>query len=82
MMFILSHLSISGYEELRTHSGPDSEEEEKIKGKLKFFFFNPMDKYLVTRRLPWKLFLQILKAVIVTVQLWIYAGKITAGKIS
>ena len=68
--------SITGYEVLENHAGPGSvEEEEKIKGKLNFFFLNPIDKYLATRRLPWKLCLQILKVLIVTVQLWIFAGK-------
>jgi len=48
-------------------------EEEKIKRKLKFFFMNPVEKYYATRKLPWKLLLQILKVFLVTAQLWIFA---------
>jgi len=35
---------------------------------------NPVDKYQATRKLPWKLLLQILKVFIVTAQLWIFAN--------
>merc|ERR1719481_2127528 len=48
-------------------------EEEKMKRKLKFFFMNPAEKYIATRKIPWKLGLQILKVFIVTAQLWIFA---------
>lgn len=34
---------------------------------------NPADKYYTTKKLPWKLFLQILKVFLVTVQLCIFA---------
>ena len=67
--------SMSGYDVFENHHGPDSPEEEKIKGKLRFFFLNPLEKYWATRRLPWKLLLQILKILIVTVQLWLFAGR-------
>ena len=67
--------NVSGYERLQGGLGPGSSEEEKIKRKLKFFFLNPVEKYYATRKLPWKLCLQILKVFIVTVQLWIFAGK-------
>eukprot|EP00092_Neocalanus_flemingeri_P041214 GFUD01044874.1.p1 GENE.GFUD01044874.1~~GFUD01044874.1.p1 ORF type:complete len:647 (+),score=101.15 GFUD01044874.1:110-2050(+) len=68
-----SRCSSAGYELLDNNEGPGSVEEEEIKVKLKFFFLNPMDKYLLTRKIPWKLCLQILKAVIVTAQLWAFA---------
>ena len=66
---------LPGYERLQSGSGAGSPEEEKIKRKLKFFFLNPVEKYYATRKLPWKLCLQILKVFIVTVQLWIFAGR-------
>jgi len=49
-------------------------EEERIKRKLKFYFMNPVDKYRATKKIPWKLMLQILKVFIVTAQLWIFAN--------
>ena len=66
---------LPGYERLQSGCGPGSPEEEKIKRKLKFFFLNPVEKYYATRKLPWKLCLQILKVFLVTAQLWIFAGK-------
>lgn len=68
--------STTGYEVLENHSGPGDAEEEKIKGKLNFFFLNPIDKYLASKRLPWKFCLQILKVFLVTAQLWIFAGSL------
>ena len=67
-------LSTTGYEVLENHSGPGDAEEEKMKWKLHFFFLNPIDKYLASKRLPWKFGLQILKVFLVTVQLWMFAG--------
>jgi len=61
-----------GYEPLLASRGGITEE-ERLKRKLKFFFFNPVEKFYATRQLPWKLCLQILKVFIVTTQLWIFA---------
>jgi len=63
--------TMPGYQ--RLPAGTSSPEEEKIKRKLKFFFMNPAEKYYATRKLPWKLGLQILKVFLVTAQLWIFA---------
>jgi hypothetical protein len=68
---------LPGQDMLQSGCGPGSPEEEKIKSKLKFFFLNPVEKYYATRKLPWKLCVQILKVFLVTVQLWIFAGKRT-----
>jgi len=65
--------NMPGYDRLENSSGPGSPEEEKIKRKLKFFFLNPVEKYHATRKIPWKLCLQILKVLLVTCQLWIFA---------
>ncbi|XP_024145553.1 mucolipin-1a isoform X2 [Oryzias melastigma] len=48
------------------------EEEEALRRKLKFFFMSPCDKYHAKGRKPWKLILQLLKIVIVTVQLVLF----------
>ena len=68
-------LESEGYQRLESVMGPGSPEEEKLKRKLKFFFMNPVEKYHATRKIPWKLSIQILKVFIITAQLWIFAGK-------
>uniref|UniRef100_A0A8C7WX39 Mucolipin extracytosolic domain-containing protein n=1 Tax=Oryzias sinensis TaxID=183150 RepID=A0A8C7WX39_9TELE len=45
------------------------EEEEALRRKLKYFFMSPCDKYHAKGRKPFKLGLQLLKILIVTVQL-------------
>ncbi|KAL2100942.1 hypothetical protein ACEWY4_002703 [Coilia grayii] len=44
-------------------------EEEELRRKMKYFFMSPCDKYHAKGRKPYKLGLQLLKIVIVTVQL-------------
>ena len=68
-------LESDGYQRLESVIGPGSPDEEKLKRKLKFFFMNPVEKYHATRKIPWKLSIQILKVFIITAQLWIFAGK-------
>jgi hypothetical protein len=47
----------------------DSEvKEECLREDLKFYFMNPCEKYRARRQIPWKLGLQILKIVMVTMQ--------------
>ena len=43
-------------------------EEEALRRKLKYFFMSPCDKYYAKGRKPFKLGLQLLKIIIVTVQ--------------
>ncbi|XP_052279218.1 mucolipin-3-like isoform X3 [Dreissena polymorpha] len=43
--------------------------EEKLLRRLKFFFMGPHEKVTARRKCPWKLIVQILKIVLVTVQL-------------
>lgn len=45
-----------------------SSEEEKLKRRLRFFFLNPVEKWVATRRFPFKLFFQIVKIILVTLQ--------------
>jgi|SRR6218665_60744 len=42
--------------------------EDDLRRKLKYFFMNPCQKFVAKRRLPWKLLLQLVKVVLVTVQ--------------
>ncbi|XP_034045763.1 mucolipin-1 [Thalassophryne amazonica] len=48
------------------------EEEEALRRKLKYFFMSPCDKYHAKGRKPFKLGLQLLKIMIVTVQLVLF----------
>ncbi|XP_067472030.1 mucolipin-1b isoform X1 [Thunnus thynnus] len=50
----------------------DEEEEEALRRKLKYFFMSPCDKYHAKGRKPFKLGLQLLKIIIVTVQLVLF----------
>ena len=43
-------------------------DEEKIKAKLQWYFKNPYEKYKDRGRKPFKLFLQIAKIILVTIQ--------------
>ncbi|XP_020279705.1 mucolipin-3-like isoform X2 [Pseudomyrmex gracilis] len=47
--------------------------EEKMRRKLRFFFMNPIEKWQAKRRFPYKLFVQVFKIVLVTVQLCLFA---------
>uniref|UniRef100_A0A9J7ZDP4 Mucolipin TRP cation channel 1b n=1 Tax=Cyprinus carpio carpio TaxID=630221 RepID=A0A9J7ZDP4_CYPCA len=50
----------------------DLNEEEALRRKLKYFFMSPCDKYHAKGRKPYKLALQLLKIIIVTVQLVLF----------
>uniref|UniRef100_A0A914N9J3 Polycystin cation channel PKD1/PKD2 domain-containing protein n=1 Tax=Meloidogyne incognita TaxID=6306 RepID=A0A914N9J3_MELIC len=45
----------------------------RLRRHLQFFFMNPLDKYRIRRQFPFKLVLQILKAIFVTTQLVLFA---------
>ncbi|PSN35272.1 hypothetical protein C0J52_17558 [Blattella germanica] len=47
--------------------------EEKMKRKLRFFFMNPIEKWQAKRRFPYKFVVQLVKIVLVTVQLCLFA---------
>ena len=47
--------------------------EEKMRRKLKFFFMNPIEKWQAKRRFPYKFFVQVVKIVLVTIQLCLFA---------
>uniref|UniRef100_A0A8R1ESJ7 Mucolipin-3 n=1 Tax=Caenorhabditis japonica TaxID=281687 RepID=A0A8R1ESJ7_CAEJA len=52
---------------------PERETGERLRRHLQFFFMNPMEKWKVRRQLPYKLVLQVLKIVFVTMQLILFA---------
>lgn len=54
--------------EVRQQQQEEEEEEEALRRKLKYFFMSPCDKYHAKGRKPFKLGLQLLKIIIVTVQ--------------
>ncbi|XP_040918667.1 mucolipin-1b [Toxotes jaculatrix] len=54
------------------HQQQEEEEGEALRRKLKYFFMSPCDKYHAKGRKPFKLGLQLLKIIIVTVQLVLF----------
>jgi len=53
---------------------PQDQEEERVRKKLHFFFLNPLEKYFTSKRIPWKLCLQVLKLFLVTAQICSFAN--------
>nr|XP_012232652.1 PREDICTED: mucolipin-3-like isoform X2 [Linepithema humile] len=47
--------------------------EEKMRRKLRFFFMNPIEKWQAKRRFPYKFVVQVVKIILVTVQLCLFA---------
>ena len=43
---------------------------ENLRRKLKYFFMNPCDKFRVKKRFPWKLLAQLVKILLVTIQVY------------
>lgn len=46
--------------------------EQRMRRKLRFFFMNPIEKFQAKGRLPWKLVLQVVKIIVVTLQLVLF----------
>lgn len=47
--------------------------EEKMRRKLQFFFMNPIEKWKAKRKFPYKFVVQLIKIVLVTLQLCLFA---------
>ncbi|XP_015599548.1 mucolipin-3 [Cephus cinctus] len=47
--------------------------EDKMRRRLRFFFMNPIEKWQAKRRFPYKFIVQVIKIVLVTVQLCLFA---------
>ncbi|KAJ8955978.1 hypothetical protein NQ318_006249 [Aromia moschata] len=47
--------------------------EEKMRRKLQFFFMNPIEKWQAKKRFPYKFCVQVIKIILVTMQLCLFA---------
>lgn len=47
--------------------------EDKMRRKLRFFFMNPVEKWQARRKFPYKFIVQVIKIILVTVQLCLFA---------
>ena len=47
--------------------------EDRMRRKLKFFFMNPWQKWKAKKKFPFKMILQIIKVVLVTIQVILFA---------
>ncbi|XP_011505825.1 PREDICTED: mucolipin-3-like [Ceratosolen solmsi marchali] len=47
--------------------------EDKMRRKLRFFFMNPIEKWQAKRRFPYKFVVQVIKIILVTIQLCVFA---------
>lgn len=47
--------------------------QEKMRRRLQFFFMNPIEKWQAKRRFPYKFVVQVIKLVLVTMQLCLFA---------
>ncbi|XP_063623181.1 mucolipin-3-like [Cydia splendana] len=56
-----------------TSSANISQLEEKMRRKLQFFFMNPIEKWHAKRKFPYKFIIQLIKIVLVTFQLCLFA---------
>ncbi|KAK5641988.1 hypothetical protein RI129_008155 [Pyrocoelia pectoralis] len=48
--------------------------EEKMRRKLQFFFMNPIEKWQAKKRFPYKFMIQVIKIILVTLQLCLFAN--------
>lgn len=58
---------------LGNETGISDELERKMRRKLQFFFMNPIEKWKAKRKFPYKFFVQVVKIVLVTFQLCLFA---------
>lgn len=52
---------------------PDPHVEERMRRKLRFFFMNPIEKWRARRKFPYKFVVQVIKIILVTFQLCLFA---------
>ncbi|EFA09175.1 mucolipin-3 [Tribolium castaneum] len=55
------------------HSSKSLLTEEKMRRKLQFFFMNPIEKWQAKKRFPYKFTVQLIKIILVTMQLCLFA---------
>ncbi|KRZ51591.1 Mucolipin-3 [Trichinella nativa] len=67
---VSSHSFIEMFSNLNDYTSQNRiSEEDEMRLRLRFFFMNPLQKWSVRHRLPWKLLLQFVKIIFVTLQL-------------
>ncbi|XP_044762134.1 mucolipin-3-like [Coccinella septempunctata] len=47
--------------------------EDRLRKRLQFYFMNPIEKWIARRRIPYKFIIQLIKIVLVTLQLSLYS---------
>ena len=52
---------------------------DRLRRRLKYFFMNPCEKYRAKRKTPWKLILQLVKVILVTIQVYIGSNAISVA---
>lgn len=65
--------SVNYQEIMEEMNDADRDTGERLRRHLQFFFMNPLEKWRVRRQFPYKLALQVLKIVFVTLQLVLFA---------
>lgn len=56
-----------------TSTSINAQLEQQMRRKLQFFFMNPIEKWYAKRRFPYKFFVQVIKIILVTFQLCLFA---------
>ncbi|OQV13272.1 Mucolipin-3 [Hypsibius exemplaris] len=64
-----------GYQSPRVQQPCCSAEVNRMKWRIKFFFMDPIQKWKTRHQFPWKLFLQVIKIVFVTIQLVMFGNE-------
>ncbi|XP_063827995.1 mucolipin-3-like [Ostrinia nubilalis] len=68
-----NHADPQGFSSSQSAAYTLHEMEEKMRRKLQFFFMNPIEKWRAKRKFPYKFVVQVIKIVLVTFQLCLFA---------
>ncbi|XP_063701086.1 mucolipin-3-like isoform X3 [Culicoides brevitarsis] len=63
----------SGFSSAGTFQASSTHSEDKMRRRLQFFFMNPIEKWKARRKFPYKFFVQVIKIILVTMQLCLFA---------
>jgi len=66
-------------DEWRTEQGYE-QPRDRLRRALRYYFMSPIDKWYIKGRFPWKLFFQVIKIVIVTIQVILFGSNVTLYK--
>lgn len=69
----VNHAEPQGFSQSQSAAYALHEMEEKMRRKLQFFFMNPIEKWRAKRKFPYKFVVQVIKIVLVTFQLCLFA---------